>query len=173
MKKMLCVFIIMLIPNLVFAVDGYKDFIFGMNVKEAQNIAPSPLSLRNTDQETGMTIYSTNIDFLGVNSVCALAFLDDKLIRVWLEVPPNQIVSVLSSLQKKYGNPSALSREALQAFDDGKPNVSTVVRFDGKSINLSIKTDASSNKSARLTYQPQNFDEIQNELISNKHKNDL
>ncbi len=173
MKKMLCVFIIMLIPNLVFAVDGYKDFIFGKSVKEVQNIAPNPLSLHGDKQKSDLSIYTTNIDFGGVNTVCGLAFLDDKLARVVFDVSPEQIVNVLSSLHEKYGEPTEISLEQLEAFDDGKPNIDTYVRYDNNTVGLNIVTDESSKRSASLIYQTQNFDAILHKINSNKLKNDI
>jgi hypothetical protein len=150
------------------AVDGYKDFKFGMNVRQA--LAKSSVKLEEVNN-AGFTdtwgndctvLASADFPFLGQNREINLVFTRKGLASVIFVLHGSEFAAVAKTLAEKYGqgtlHPSASEFQKLASrFDSGQPNVGLKISFDEDSVVLLGVSDKDSDKTFLLTYVGREF----------------
>jgi hypothetical protein len=164
--------VITLIAPSVFAVDGYKDFKFGMAAPDVEKAAKIPLT--RVEQGNGVTMYQgKNFPFGGHNVDIAFFFIDGKLLRVAFELPKDVAITILGSLKEKYGQPSSTSEQ--KTFDDvdNKPNTQAFIAFDHDTVVWRVVSDGSSQQTAMVIYTSLDYDKSLSQSQKKSMKEDL
>ena len=154
---------LVLIAGNLYAVDGYKNFKFGISKK--QLIKESSLALTESKLGDNVTaLWTENFSFGSGKVMAFFYFIDDKFLRIAIEVPMDDAVAVVEGLNSKY---EISSRSPQSTFDavDTYPNQEAFLTFDRDTIVLKFASDEISNKTAMLLYTSPEFDKL---LIENK-----
>ncbi len=139
------------------AVDGYKDFKFGMTVPEVKKLAKIPLARQ--DQGNGLMMYLGEGFPFGTQRVqIAFFFLDGKLLRIGFEIPRESALGVLDSLREKYGVASSSSDPKTFAAVDTTPNVNVAIGFDHDTVIWRVSSDDAVRQSAFVIYTSPDYD---------------
>jgi len=86
-------------------------------------------------------------------------FINDRFLRMAIEVPIDDAIAVVEGLNSKY---EISSRSPQSTFDavDIYPNQEAFLAFDRDTIVLKIASDEISNKTAMLLYTSPEFDKL-------------
>jgi hypothetical protein len=161
-----------LIAPSALAIDGYKDFKFGMSAKDVEKAAKIPLT--RVEQDNGVTLYQGKKFPFGGNDVdIAFFFIGGKLLRVAFELPHDVAISTLDALKEKYGEPSSSSEK--KTFDDvdNKPNTQAFIAFDHDTVVWKVVSDESSQQTAMVIYTSADYDKLLGQSQKKSMKDDL
>jgi hypothetical protein len=169
--------LIALMPISAKAVDGYKEFKFGMSVDSVRKLAKTRLIRVKTPD--GLLGYRGQ-GFSFAREKVAISFIftdtgEPKLLRVGLEIPIDTALATCRSLSDKYGPPSSSSERPDLAWgaDIEKPNTTVFVAFDNDTILVKIMSDEATRQSAVLIYTSPEYDRLLLQLQQDKLKDDL
>jgi hypothetical protein len=159
---------ILLTGNL-YAVDGYKNFKFG--ISKNQLMEKSSLTLTESNMGDKVTaLWSEGFSFGGSKVTAYFYFIDDRFLRIAIEVPIDNAIAVAEGLNSKYEISSSSPQSSFEAVDS-HPNMKAFLAFDSDTIYLNLASDEISNQSAMLLYTSPEFDALllknQKESLSN------
>ena len=166
------------------AVDGYKEFKFGMTPEQVKKKSPVLLEEVEADQDTmdllgrdTEVLQAEDFPFLGNQHIVTFTFTKKglALVTIVLEDFP-EWNAMCESLDKKYGkgtlhpNPEGF-KAALESFSIGEPSVLVRVAFDKETIVIMALSDAECSKYFNLVYfgGPQFI----GQALGDKEKDDL
>lgn len=149
---------LILLPGNLYAVDGYKNFKFGISQK--QLIKESSWALTEIKMGDGVTaLGSEDFNFGGSKVTAFFYFIDDKFLRIAIEVPIDNAQAVAEGLNSKYEISSRSPQSTFEAVDN-HPNMEAFLAFDGDTIYLNLASDEMSNNTAMLLYTSPEFDTL-------------
>lgn len=141
------------------AVDGYKEFKFGMSPAEVRKLAKVPLT--PSDQGNDVVAYAgEGYPFAGGSVEIFFYFVKGKLLRIGLQIPKDTALATVESLTEKYGAPSSSSGQRSFKAVDTTPNVEAYVAFDKDTVVLKIISDESNAQTALLIYTSVDYDRL-------------
>jgi hypothetical protein len=163
---------IIFMPTYSYAIDGYKNFKFGMNEKEILKM--NPCSLQSETMQPHFTaLQCTDFTFGGESVNGAFFFVDKELLRVAIFPSINKFTVILNQLKKKYGAPSSSSGQNSFKKLDQMPNQEAFLAFDKNTIYLKISSDETNIKSIILLYTSKKYDQKLLEQQQNSIEGDL
>ncbi len=168
----LALLVVGLIAQSAYAVDGYKDFKFGMSVPDVKKAAK--ISLTRVEQGDGVTLLQgRNFPFGGQNVEIGFFFIGSKLLRVAFEIPHDAGIVILDALKEKYGEPSSLSDEKTFKAVDTTPNTQAFIAFDDDTVVWKVVSDESSKQTALVIYTSPDYDKLLGQAQKKGVKDDL
>src|ERR1035437_1304768 len=159
MKCAIVLSTLLLLTRLASAVDGYKDFEFGISVGEVKKIVKIPLSRKDSGND--VVWYLSTVEgfpFGGKKVPISFGFVGGKLLRVALKIPTDKTGSIINSLTEKYGPSSSSSGLESMVTLDSTPNAEAYVAFDGDTVFVKITSDESMQQRALLIYTSPEYD---------------
>ena len=148
---------ILLTGNL-YAVDGYKNFKFGISQKQLTK--ECSWTLTEIKMGNGVTALGSEDFNFGDSKVAAFFyFIDDRFLRIAIEVPIDSAVAVAEGLNSKYEISSRSPQSSFEAVDS-HPNTEAFLAFDSDTIYLKFVSDETSNQTAMLLYTSPEFDTL-------------
>ncbi|MGX7911113.1 hypothetical protein [Klebsiella pneumoniae] len=156
-----------------FAVDGYKDVKFGVDVKSVLAAKWCNFKKYNDGGIKGLqSFYCTNFKFSGSDTLAVAIFLDGKFERLAISLNSG-IDPLTSALEKKYGKPSSTStpEEGQKAMTQGG---SIYIRYDNDTVLLVGTRDISEGKDrSQLIYSSADYDKKLSALQAQNLEGDL
>jgi hypothetical protein len=141
------------------AVDGYKDFKFGMSPANVRKLAKIPLTA--SDQGNEVTMYAgEGFLFAGSSVVIQFYFVKERLLRIGFKIPADTAVATMEALTEKYGAPSSSSSQRSLKAIDTTPNIEAFVAFDENTVVLKFITDDSKELTTVLIYTSPDYDRL-------------
>lgn len=164
MKKIVSVLITILVilwsSSSVYAVDGYKDLLFGSQKSDILS-KPGYSFVRSQIDQPGVEFYVCQNFKFGDRFVEAGAlFVEDKFLRFIIEVPVEQARAVVDGLKSKYGPVSSSSSQAAFEAVDVYPNSEAFLAFDGDTVYFKLSSDNNKKQSAILIYTSPAYDQF-------------
>jgi len=158
-----------LLTDHLYAVDGYKNFKFGISKKQLMKESSWALTESKIGNEV-TALGSEDFNFGGGKVAAFFYFIDDRFLRIAIEVPIDKALAVVEGLSSKYEISSGSPQSAFEAVDN-HPNMEAFLAFDKDTIYLYYTSDEISNKTAMLLYTSPEFDALllknQKESLSN------
>ena len=149
--------LIIIYSNNVYAVDGYKQFKFG--IKKEQVVKQNPCVLNEIPLEDGVVMLGClDFPFGGGLTDASFFFINDVFLRIAINLPKDKAFAVIEGLSKKYGRPSSESSRVSFRAVDTTPNTEAFFAFDNDTVILKIVTDAGMNQAALLIYTSKDYD---------------
>jgi hypothetical protein len=164
------VLLIALMPISAKAVDGYKEFKFGMSVDAVRKLAKTRL-IRVKTPDGSLGYRGQGFPFAGNKVDISFIFTDTvnpKLLRVAFPIPIDTALATCRSLSDKYGEPSSHSEGDIE-----KPNNSLFMAYDNDTIVVKIASDETNRQSAVVIYTSPEYDSRLLQLQQSKLKDDL
>lgn len=169
-----CVFVaVVFCQPSAWAVDGYKDLLFGSAKSDILN-KPGYTFVKSEIDQPGVEFYGCT-DFKFGNQIveAGACFVDGKFLRFIIVVPVDQVTGILDGLKNKYGSASSSSpKEAFEAVD-AFPNSEAFLAFDNDTVYLKISSDARKQQSAILIYTSPEYDQHLVKMQRQGVENDL
>ena len=140
-----------------------KNFKFG--ISKAKLMKKSSLTLTESiigDKVTAL--WSENFSFGGSKVMAFFYFIDDRFLRIAIEVPIDDALAVAEGLNSKYEISSQSPPSTFDALDN-HPSMEAFLAFDKDTIYLKFASDEISNQTAMLLYTSPEFDKL---LLRNK-----
>ena len=162
-----------IIPTKVFAVNGYKNLMFGMNIQQVLNtnicsLHKQPINI------TGVTYYfCTDFVFANKTVYAAAFFVDNKLLRFAFSPPVDMTQTLTSKLIKKYGSTSSSSSAEEFNAVDKYPNRSAFLAFDHDTVFLKVQSNKFGKENIYLIYTSPEYDKILKQAQSKSIGNDI
>ena len=150
-RNIFLLFMLALMSMPAFAVDGYKNFKFGMTIEETKSNSNTPLH-GLMDNEYGVYILSGKILFAGEKRDCSFFFIQGKLLRIAFKIPLSKSKAVVDSLVEKFGKPSYSSGTKSFEAVDTTPNAEAALGFDSNTVIIKFISDESKIETAVLIY---------------------
>lgn len=151
-------FAVFFLPQVVLAVDGYKDLKFGSDKKAVLGSGVCTFVEQESGQ-IGVEYYGCD-DFLfgGSATEAGVFFINDEFLR-FVVVPPVDVVeSLVDSLISKYGPPvSSSSKEQFEAIDRF-PNREAFMSFDDNTVYLRLMSQGDYSQVVLLIYTSPLYD---------------
>jgi hypothetical protein len=166
----------------VHAVDGYKEFKFGMTPAQVKRLCPVPLNPAPNEGWSDafgkdcQVLLSQEYEFLEKEREVNFVFTAKGLAVVGFLLDPDEFVPVSKTLGEKYPgaklHPSAEEFQQIAArFDSGQPNCVLKITFDEDSVVLLATRDAAAEATFILLYSDPHAS--QGREITKKSKDDL
>jgi hypothetical protein len=172
MKHVTFLLVLLVLTRSASAVDGYKDFKFGMSVPEVQKLAKIRLS--RTKEKNGVVMYhGEGFPFGGKKVGIAFFFIDGKLLRIGFEIPYDSALAILDSLREKYGEPSSMSDRKAGVAVDTTPNTEAYIAFDNDTLIWKVVSDEWTRKTSMIIYNSPDYDRLLIEAEKKGIKDDL
>ncbi|MHA2937998.1 hypothetical protein ACXJY6_06840 [Vibrio sp. RC27] len=161
------------LPQIAFAIDGYKSLKFGMS--KQQVIASDICTLQKLESgQVGVEYYGcSNFNFGGKSVEAGVFFINNELLRVGIVPSVDIVEGVVASLSDKYGPPSSISTEEEFEAVDTLPNRQAFLGFDRDTIYLILESDENYTQSALLVYTSPKYDVLLLENQKNAINEDL
>ena len=167
--------------NTAMAVDGYKDFRFGLSPEQVMKTCPVPLEeLSNagfTDNfgKDCRVLSADNFRMMDAEREVNFVFTKKGLVLVIFALQSHEFGGVVKSLGEKYSgatlHPSnAEFQQLARRFDAGQPNTAIKITYDGETVILVGTRDETGEASFLLMYKAPN---AEHQEISTKGKDDL
>lgn len=176
-KTLLCCLLalaLMLPASSLLAVDGYKSLKFGMSLEEVKKtkicgwVDNGAVEIKHIH-----IIYCLDFKFNGEPIAAAAYFIDNKFLKLVINIPYSDRNSTLAGLNKKYGSLSRIpSQQSIDNFNS-LPNQELWYGFDGDTIYLLCRSNKFYKKSAALIYTSPLYDKLLTEKQVNSLKDDL
>lgn len=175
-KILLCCLALLLSASPLLGVDGYKNLKFGMSPDEIKKtdicgwIDDGSIKIQHT-----RVIYCLDLKFNNELTMAGAYFINNKFLRLVLQLSENNINSALIGLRKKYGVASdAPSAQSIEKFKN-QPNQEfwLLYGFDKNTVRFLYKSDQLYKKSAALIYTSPLFDKLLKEKQADSIKDDL
>ncbi|MBY0385152.1 hypothetical protein K2X05_08335 [bacterium] len=169
MKRVSLFFLVILVSNMSFAVDGYQDIKFGIKYEQLKKMKKCDLNLDTSESTKYIKVYNCSNFKFGEKTVDGyFYFIDEKLRRVGFLVGDSNedFLSFIDILTKKYGGasrkPAAIE---IQTFDAG---TSDSVDFAWDKNTIILRQYRENNQTyTLLLYSSSIFD---SEMIKSKTK---
>lgn len=145
------------------AVDGYKNFKFGLRPRQVEKLSPVPLeSIENEGWSDAyghdcIVLAAGNFPMLDSEREVNFVFTKDGLVSIAFVLEPSEFVPVSKTLNEKYGggklqpNPQEFQQMAAR-FDAGQPHSMVKITFDNDSVVLVGTRDADGEATMVLVY---------------------
>ena len=167
--------------NTATAVDGYKDFKFGLSPEQVKKKCPTPLEALSNTGFAGTwgkdcrVLAADNFKMLDAEREVSFVFTKKGLAFIGFVLQPHEFPAVAKSLGEKYPGATLYpSPEEFQLiakrFDAGQPNTTIKITYDGDTVVLLGNRDETGEATFLLTYIA--ADAAQQE-ISEQGKDDL
>lgn len=166
--------IAMLVSISALALDGYREFKFGIDSKKLTSMKKCSVSKLLSEDETAIYV-CTDLIVGGKKSAAGFYFLHDKLARVTIIVgnTESDFVTTLTALKEKYGPKYVAPNELeVQAFDIGRRS-ELYVEWEKENVSLSIKREMIGAIIVQVTYSVNDYNSIYEKIKSKAIKNDL
>ena len=153
------------------AVDGYKSLKFGMSLEEVKK---SKFCSFIDDKSIShiRIIYCFDFRFNGNPIMAAAYFIDNKFLRLALDIPYLYKKDVLAALIKKYKYSLDPGAEAVSNFNSS-PNQEIWYGFDNNTVYLLCKSDKFYKKSMLMIYTSLLYEKLRSKKQANSLKDDL
>lgn len=158
MKTLFCL-IVFLLATPVLAVDGYKQFKFGTSLEEIRKTNICTWSDPGYSEKHLEKLFCEDFKFNGKAAMTLFVFIDDKFLRILINIPYSQKDNMLVVLKKKYGASSSPTDEDIRNFN-GLPNQNLWYGFDNNTVFLQFVSDNNYKKLLRLFYQSPLFNKV-------------
>lgn len=169
-----CLLALILSASPLLAVEGYKNLKFGMSLEEVKKsklcgwVDDGTLNMKQT-----LIIYCLDFKFNGESIMAGAYFIDNKFLKLAIEISYGDMKNTMAGLKKKYGNSSYTpSQQSIDNFNN-LPNQELWYGFDNNTIYLFCRSNKFYKKSAALTYTSPLFDKLFKEKQMKSLKNDL
>lgn len=141
-----------------YAVDGYKEFKFGMSVSKVKQLCP--IHLEQIENKDGIrTLSGEGMRFAGEKTEVAFIFIDEKLVRIAFKVPENKVAAITKGIYQKYGEPSTpIDPEQFKAVATS-PNTEAVAGFDNDTVTIRFISGSDNEKTVVVNYSDEYYDE--------------
>lgn len=167
--------------NTATAVDGYKDFKFGLSPEQVKKKCPIPLeALPNTGFASTYgkdcrVLAADNFKMLDAEREVNFVFTKKGLAVIFFVLQAHEFSAVAASLGEKYAgatfHPSPEEFQRLgKRFDAAQPNTTMKITYDGDTVVLLGIRDETGEASFLLTYKAANAEQQE---ISKQGKDDL
>jgi hypothetical protein len=167
--------------NTAMAVDGYKDFKFGLSPEQVIRKCPVPLEeLSNAGFADNFgkdcrVLAADNFRMMDAEREVNFVFTKKGLVFVVFALQAHEFGGVVKSLGEKYPgatlHPSKAEFQQLaKRFDAGQPNTVIKITYDGDTVILVGTRDETGEASFLLMYKAPNAEQQE---ISKKGKDDL
>jgi hypothetical protein len=170
------VLLIALMPINTKAIDGYKEFKFGMSVDAVRKLAKTRL-IRFKTHDGILGSKGQDFPFAGKKVEISFFFADtftQKLLRVAFAIPIDTALATCLSLREKYGEASSHSDQSIfDAIDISRPNTLAFIAFDNDTILVKIMSDEANNQVVAVIYTSPEYEQLLLQLQQNKLKDDL
>lgn len=150
--KLALVGIVLAISTSSFAISGYKDFEFGMDINKAKEIYKCKWSKENYKLLDIIAGYYTcdKYKFNGKHTDITLVYSPDKkLVRVVIDVPGDMAKDVLKGLKDKYVLTSTPPDEA---FKEISPKTLITYGFNNGDVSFQIYIDEDLKDNYKIMY---------------------
>ena len=144
-----------------FAVDGYKDFKFGMSKGEVKKLYAQSLYEQKMEEISGHVTVLCSDQFLFGESKTNIFFyfVDGKLLRVAIQISLQKVSTIGKSLSEKYGVPCSSSGQDSLENVDTMPNAKAFIKWDNDTVVLLVASESDATQTALLIYTVPNYED--------------